>query len=617
MNNPTQHRSWILGIRGRVAGAALALAIMLVPAVLGTRSAQAQTYTESVLYSFTGPPDGANPFAGLVRDAQGNLYGTTAGGGDLACGGGLGCGTVFKLDTTGKETVLYSFTGTGGDGSYPEAGLVRDAQGNLYGTTAWGGVFNGIGYGTVFKVDTTGKETVLANFGSPYYGLLPVAGLVRDAQGNLYGTTEYGGNGPWSCNYAHFSGCGVVFKVDTTGGEMLHIFTGTGGDGAYPRAGLVLDAQGNLYGTTWAGGDPACESDGIYGCGTVFKVDTTGEETVLYSFTGTGGDGAYPRAGLVRDAQGNLYGTTYAGGDPACIAGTGCGTVFKLTPAAVTTTTLTSSPNPSTYGQAVTFTAAVTSKIGAPPDGETVSFMKGKTVLGTGTLSGGSASFTTSTLKVGTNAIKAVYGGDSNFAGSTSKTVSQVVSKATTTTTLASSQNPSNSGQSVTFTASVAPQFSGTPTGTVTFNNGSTKLGTVPLSGGVASYTTTNLAVGTEPITASYNGSSSFTTSTSGALSQAVNQANTTTTLVSSLNPSNYKQAVTFTATVSPQFSGTVTGTVTFYDGTTLLKTVTLSGGKAKCTTSKLTSGVHSIKATYNGSTDFTGSSGSLTQTVN
>jgi len=139
MNNPTQHRSWILGIRGRVAGAALALAIMLVPAVLGTRSAQAQTYTESVLYSFTGPPDGANPFAGLVRDAQGNLYGTTASGGDLSCDDGgpyPGCGMVFKLDTTGKKTVLYSFTGTGGDGTSPVAGLVRDAQGNLYGTTA-------------------------------------------------------------------------------------------------------------------------------------------------------------------------------------------------------------------------------------------------------------------------------------------------------------------------------------------------------------------------------------------------------------------------------------------------------------------------------------------------
>jgi hypothetical protein len=170
----------------------------------------------------------------------------------------------------------------------------------------------------------------------------------------------------------------------------------------------------------------------------------------------------------------------------------------------------------------VIFTATVASKLGAPPDGETVSFMKGATALGTGTLSGGSASFTTSTLNVGTNAIKAVYGGDAKFAGSTSKAVSQVVSKATTTTTLASSLNPSKVGQSV-----------------------------------------------------------------------------------------------TFTATVTPEFSGTVTGNVTFYDGTTLLKTVTLSGGSAKFTTAKLTSGVHSIKATYNGSTSFTGSSASLTQTVN
>jgi hypothetical protein len=183
---------------------------------------------------------------------------------------------------------------------------------------------------------------------------------------------------------------------------------------------------------------------------------------------------------------------------------------------------------------------------------------------------------------------------------------------------LASSQNPSNFGQSVTFTATVAPQFSGTPTGTVTFNNGSTKLGTVSLSGGVASYTTTKLAVGTEPITAVYDGSGSFTTSTSGALSQAVNQASTTTTLVSSLNPSTYKQAVTFTATVSPQFSGTVTGTVTFYDGTTALETKSLSDGKAKYTIAKLAVGAHSITASYNGSTDFTGSSSApLTQTVN
>ena len=293
MTNPTQHQNWILGIRGRVAGAALALAIVLVPAILATGSAQAQTYTFSVLHTFTGSPDGAVPDGGLVRDAQGNLYGTTV------LGGAYNYGTVFKLDTTGKETVLYSFTGTGGDGANPYAGLVRDAQGNLYGTTNDGGASGGapFGWGTVFKVDTAGTETVLYSFTGPPDGAVTYAGLVRDAQGNLYGTTWSGGA----------YDAGTAFKVDTAGTEtVLHSFSGTGGDGSEPFAGLVRDAQGNLYGTTVLGGDTACNPPN--GCGTVFKVDTSGSETVLYAFTGA--DGAGPEAGLVRDAQGNLYGAT-------------------------------------------------------------------------------------------------------------------------------------------------------------------------------------------------------------------------------------------------------------------------------------------------------------------
>jgi poly(3-hydroxybutyrate) depolymerase len=168
----------------------------------------------------------------------------------------------------------------------------------------------------------------------------------------------------------------------------------------------------------------------------------------------------------------------------------------------------------------------VTSALGAPPDGEIVTFEVGATELGAAALSGGSATFTTSTLKAGgTNTIKAEYAGDSNFAASTSNKVSQVVTQATTTTTLASSQNPSGVGQSVTFTANVAPEFGGTVTGTVTFNSGGAKLGNRSLSGGVASYTTTKLAAGADSITAVYNGNSSFVTSTSGALSQTVNSA--------------------------------------------------------------------------------------------
>jgi len=284
----------------RVRSFQFVLVVMIVAAVLAPGSAQAQAaYNETVLYSFKGGTDGAIPFAGLVQDAQGNLYGTTTQGGTS------NMGTVFMVDTTGKETVLYSFTGTGGDGENPYGGLVRDAQGNLYGTTVNGGTS---GKGTVFELDTTGKETVLHSFTDAPDGALPKAGLVQDTQGNLYGTTSLGGP----------QGDGTVFKLDTTGKEtVLYSFGSVGGDGGIPIAGLVLDTQGNLYGTTYTGG--------TVGDGTVFKVDMTGKETVLHSFTDSP-DGSEPYyAGVVRDAQGNLYGTTvYGGGMPPL------GTVFKV-----------------------------------------------------------------------------------------------------------------------------------------------------------------------------------------------------------------------------------------------------------------------------------------------
>jgi hypothetical protein len=195
---------------------------------------------------------------------------------------------------------------------------------------------------------------------------------------------------------------------------------------------------------------------------------------------------------------------------------------------AATTTALTSSANPSIYGNAITFGATVTSAVGAPPNGEPIAFMVGTTVLGTAALSSGTASFSISTLAVGTHAVKAVYGGDASFAPSTSTALHQSVAKAASTTALVSSLNPSVVGQSVTFTATVAPQFSGTPTGWIAFKNGTTFLGTATLSGGVASYTTAKLAAGTASITAEYEGNASFTSSTSTALSQVVNPASTT-----------------------------------------------------------------------------------------
>jgi uncharacterized repeat protein (TIGR03803 family) len=278
-----------------------------------------RTGEETFLYSFTGGADGRLPMAALIQDKAGNLYGTAFAGGDFnACMHPLrGCGTVFKVDTTGRQTVLYRFTG---DGKQPSAGLVRDATGNLYGTTRLGGGGScGFGCGTVFKLDPGGRESVLYRFNGGTDGALPPSALIRDKAGNLYGTTVLGGK--VSCNPPN--GCGVVFKLHTTGAEsVLHSFSGRA-DGAFPSAGLVRDKSGNLYGTTSNGGDQTCS----LGCGVVFKLDTKGKEKVLYSFKG-GMDGANPEAGLVRDAAGNLYGTTFYGGGTGCYGG--CGTVFKV-----------------------------------------------------------------------------------------------------------------------------------------------------------------------------------------------------------------------------------------------------------------------------------------------
>jgi len=189
---------------------------------------------------------------------------------------------------------------------------------------------------------------------------------------------------------------------------------------------------------------------------------------------------------------------------------------------AATTTTITSSPNPSAFGQTVTITAAVTSSIGAPPDGESLTFKQGAAVVGTATLTGGSASITISSLGTGTRTVKAIYAGDANFAASTSKAIAQLVDKAGTTTTLTSSLNPSTHGQSVTLAATVAPPFGGTPTGTVTFVDGTTTLKTVLLNGGGASFTTSKLSSGSHSITANYRGNTNFSPS-SGALTQSVN----------------------------------------------------------------------------------------------
>ena len=287
-------------------------------------------WTETVLHSFSGG-DGADPLAGLISDAVGNLYGTTWGGGTGSnCGTG-GCGTVFELSPTAgggwTETVLHNFDNNGADGVDPSAGLIFDAGGNLYGTTQLGGTYDN---GTVFKVspgEGGWTETVLHSFGSINNdGGTPSAGLIFDAAGNLYGTTRGGGT------YYY----GTVFELSPTAGggwteTVLHNF-GNGTDGRYLSASLIFDAAGNLYGTTAAGGTGVNTLIQYVG-GTAFELTPNGSgrwtEQVLYNFCPAWPnctDGETP-ARLIFDAAGNLYGTTGAGGTY------GGGTVFELTPA--------------------------------------------------------------------------------------------------------------------------------------------------------------------------------------------------------------------------------------------------------------------------------------------
>ena len=280
---------------------------------------------EEVEYEFTGPPNGVLPDSGLVEDSVGNLYGTTLFGGDY------GYGVVFKIDShTGNESVLYSFTG-GNDGGYPYA-VILDSVGNLYGVAQNGGES---GDGVVFEMDTAGHETVLHSF-SGSDGADPISVLLFDSQGNLYGTTFAGGaNSGNGCAF----GCGVVFKLSPQPSGLwsetvLYSFCSLGqcADGALPVTGpLVRDSQGNLFGTTERGGSYQNCFGADSGCGVVFELSPAGNETILHNFSG-GSDGNLPYAGLAMDASGNLYGTAGLGGDASCYPPNGCGVVFELTP---------------------------------------------------------------------------------------------------------------------------------------------------------------------------------------------------------------------------------------------------------------------------------------------
>jgi uncharacterized repeat protein (TIGR03803 family) len=531
----------------------------------------------AVLHTF-GNGDGADPLAGLVQGTDGNFYGTTFNGGindDPSCvfGGYIGCGTVLKITPGGTLTTLYNFCSQQycSDGSNPRATLVQSRDGDLYGAAG------GQSGGTIFRITPNGTLTTLYYFCSLQncadgeYAL----SLLQGADGNFYGTTYAGGTGN-NCNSNYYSGCGTVFKMTPDGVlTTLHSFDNT--DGCFPEAGLVQGTDGNFYGTTSQGGIGGYCGDLPVGNGTVFKITPDGTLTTLYLFcslnncadgslpwgelvqatdanfygtTNGGGangdrgtvfritptgtlvtlhsfcslsncaDGILPYGKLVQAADSNFYGTTYEGG------ARDAGTVFRLIPQVSTTTVLTSVPNPSNLGQAVTMTATVTARNSSIPTG-TVVFNSNGAQIGSASLNNsGVAVLVYSGLPLGIDSLQAVYQGSATLGPSTSNTVLQMVGA--TMTAVTSTPDPSTLGQEVTITAAVTPGELGgpIPTGTVGFTSNSVAIPgctDVTLSQSLtAQCATSTLAVGTDVIVATYSGDSNYVGS-SGSLVQIVN----------------------------------------------------------------------------------------------
>jgi uncharacterized repeat protein (TIGR03803 family) len=318
-------------MRGKKRGFSLIIVLAIFSAPVLAAGTRAVAQTETVLYSFGGVLDsnGSSPEAALVRDAAGNFYGTTLYGGSYSFEGDFGYGTVFELSPMAgggwTETVLHSFNYDGVDGVSPQSSLVLDAAGNLYGTTYGGGAYE---LGTVFELSPTAgggwSEAILHSFNNPGDGCTPTGGLALDSAGNLYGTTIFGGR---------YNG-GTVFEFSPAAGggwaeKILHHFNDSSNtDGYEPFSGVTLDAAGNIYGTTSIGG--------IYNAGTVYEIiRKTGAERVLHSFNNSV-EGYYPDAGVILDAAGNVYGTASVGGPirgcpvPPCPVTAGA--VFELMP---------------------------------------------------------------------------------------------------------------------------------------------------------------------------------------------------------------------------------------------------------------------------------------------
>ncbi len=536
-------------------------------------------------------------------------------------GGGYYDAFAAKLNIAGSA-LLYS-TFLGGSGEDDGYGIALDSSGNAYITgvtdssnfptkgafqSAYGG---GEHDAFVTMLNTTGSFVYSTYLGGSGYDR--ANGIAIDSAGSAY-VTGYTTSADFpvtpgvldpSCLPYCAYGDTFVTKFNPSGGALVYstYFRDVGGYA------IALDSLGYAYVTGQAYAslsklnpagsemtysvDPGIDSTHVsQSAGAAIAVDSSGTAYIA----GTT-DEKFPTVNALQPVFGGDANDAFVS------------KVFYAT----SNIQLISSANPAISGQLVRFTATVASPSGGTPSG-TITFDVPNVGLEKIKLVGGLATFATRAIPVGVESVTARYGGDSNFSGSRSPTLSQVVIEATTTT-LSSSPNPSAYRQSVTFSAVVNSSMGAPPDGEiVTFQQGAV-LGTGTISGGAATFTTSALTAGRHSITAVYGGDANFGGSSSNT-SQIVNKDTTSTKLTSSLNPSSFGQSVTFTATVTPQYSGTIAGTVTFNDGSTVLKTQPLTGGVAKFTTSSLAAGSHTVSATYNGSTNFDGSSASLMQTV-
>ena len=584
--------------------------------IAGACQAQTKAYTETVLFSFCAVAqngnclDGSGPAADLIQGMDGNLYGTTL------TGGAVGLGTLFKVTPSGTLTTLYSFCSVQNedqdclDGEGPTGPVTQGADGNFYGLTESGGSNGG---GTLYKVTPAGTLTTLHNF-ADQDGPSPF--LLLGANNNFYGMTVTGGSNSMGSIYA-ISSAGVF--------TTLYSFCSLTSclDGETPNGGLTQGKDGNLYGTTSAGG-------GADNAGTIFRLTLDGVLDTMYFFCSQTGcaDGSDPVATMKQGTDGNFYGVTQAGG-----IGNG-GTIYRITPESTLTTlynfcdfsSCTFNPSSLIQGSDGSFYGTIGEF--DHNEGEFYSITPGGTFTliysfgsqasdgdgPTGVVQAKSGIF------YGTTELGGNYGGVDSAIGGTVFEIGVV--KAASTTTLAITPNPTTVGRNLTLTATTSGSY-GTPTGSIVFSTSGVTLATSTLnSSGVAtlSANTSGIAPGVYPVIATYAGSPTYNSSTSSAVDVLLKAASSTT-LAASPNPVTPPAIVTLTATVKRSGAAeTPTGDVTFYDGSTVVGTANLNAsGVATLSspTNGIPAGKYAVTAAYNGdNSDGTSTSPAVTVQV-